>query len=108
VWRSEIPAAVYARLYAGWRKVRREAEIIDPILRKRGARRIIEFGCGLGRHGYLLRRMGYEVVLSDIEDRRIGPARKRDSVGQVGPYRVIYKPSEVGADSAFIAVTKRP
>jgi len=47
VWRSEIPAAVYARLYAGWRRVRREVEIIDSILRKRGARRIIEFGCGL-------------------------------------------------------------
>ncbi|MEM4970706.1 MAG: hypothetical protein QXE01_05580 [Sulfolobales archaeon] len=76
MWRSEIPRSIYARLYARWRRVRREVEIIASILRRFGARRVIEFGCGLGRHGYLLSRMGYEVVLSDIYDQRFGVAKR--------------------------------
>jgi SAM-dependent methyltransferase len=76
MWRSEISRSIYARLYAGWKRVRREVDIIDSILRRAGARRVIEFGCGLGRHSYLLSRRGYEVVLSDIADQRFGVARK--------------------------------
>jgi len=81
VWRSEIPRSIYARLYAGWRRVRREVDIIDSILRRYGVRRIIEFGCGLGRHGYLLSRRGYEVVLSDIYDQRFGVAKRLPFAG---------------------------
>lgn len=76
MWRSGIPRAIYARLYARWSRVRREVEIIDSMLRKRGVKRVVEFGCGLGRHGYLLSKKGYEVVLSDITDQRYGVARK--------------------------------
>ncbi len=76
MWKSKIPRNIYARLYVGWRRVRREVDIIDSILRRVGAKRVIEFGCGLGRHGYLLSRRGYEVVLSDISDQRFGVAKK--------------------------------
>ncbi len=75
MWKSKIPRNIYARLYAGWKRVRREVDIIDSILRRMGAKRVIEFGCGLGRHGYLLSRRGYEVVLSDISDQRFRVAR---------------------------------
>jgi len=76
MWDSRIPIGIYARLYASWKRVLREVRIIEGIFRKHGVRRIVEFGCGLGRHGYLLSKRGFDVLLTDIEDRRFGVAKK--------------------------------
>lgn len=40
------------------------------------ARRLVEFGCGIGRHGYLLSRLGFDVLLTDVVDWRFGVARR--------------------------------
>ena len=76
MWDSRIPRSIYARLYARWKRVRREVDIIESIFRKYGVRRVVEFGCGLGRHGYLLSKRGFEVLLTDVEDQRFGAAKK--------------------------------
>ncbi|MEM2389994.1 MAG: hypothetical protein QW215_07125 [Ignisphaera sp.] len=76
LWQTEIPRQIYARLYCSWRRVRREVEILRDVFRKYGARRLIEFGCGLGRHGYLMAREGFDVLLTDVEDWRFGVAKK--------------------------------
>ncbi len=76
MWDSRIPRGIYARLYARWRRIGREVDIIESIFRKHDIKRIVEFGCGLGRHGYLLSKRGFEVLLTDIEDQRFGVAKK--------------------------------
>lgn len=76
LWQTGIPPRIYAHLYCNWRRVRREVDILSRVFRKYRVRRLIEFGCGPGRHGYLLSRNGFQVLLTDIEDWRYGFARK--------------------------------
>ncbi|MEM0044412.1 MAG: hypothetical protein QXJ51_06050 [Sulfolobales archaeon] len=75
-WSTEIPKEIYAKLYVPWRRVRVEVSIISRLLKKNNARKVIEFGCGVGRHGYLLSKEGFEILLTDVRDWRIGMARK--------------------------------
>lgn len=75
-WRTGIPKPVYAKLYCSWKRVRREVEFLARIFREHGASELVEFGCGLGRHGYLLNRMGFNVLLTDARDWRYGVARR--------------------------------
>lgn len=75
-WQTRIPKSIYARLYCGWRRVKCEVEILTRIFREKHARNLIEFGCGLGRHGYLLNKMGFNVLLTDAVDWRYGVTRK--------------------------------
>lgn len=75
-WKTNIPKSIYARLYCSWSRVKREVEILSSIFTKYSVKKIVEFGCGLGRHGYLLSRMGFEVLLTDAIDWRYGVARK--------------------------------
>ncbi|MCS7111821.1 MAG: hypothetical protein RMI45_07020 [Ignisphaera sp.] len=76
LWQTGIPRQIYARLYCSWRRARREARILSSIFRRYGARKLIEFGCGIGRHGYLLNQEGFSVLLTDVEDWRFGVARR--------------------------------
>lgn len=76
MWSTRIPRKIYARLYAGWKRVRREAEILEALLKRHGAREVVEFGCGVGRHGYLLSKRGFDVLLTDVKDWRHGVARR--------------------------------
>jgi SAM-dependent methyltransferase len=75
-WATEIPAEIYARLYTPWRRVRFEVDLLDRVFRRYGARRIVEYGCGIGRHGYLLNKKGYSVLLTDVRDWRYGGSRR--------------------------------
>lgn len=75
LWETGIPKEVYAKLYCSWRRVKREAEILSKIFQRYGAKKLIEFGCGLGRHGYLLTKMGFRVLLTDVKDWRLGNAK---------------------------------
>lgn len=76
LWQTGIPRHIYAGLYCSWRRVVREVETLRKVFHKYGAKKLIEFGCGLGRHGYLLSRMGFNVVLTDAKDWRYGVAKK--------------------------------
>ncbi|MEZ0289677.1 MAG: class I SAM-dependent methyltransferase [Sulfolobales archaeon] len=76
MWSTEIPENIYAKLYVPWRRVRFEVSLISSILKKHNARRVVEFGCGVGRHGYLLSKQGFEVLLTDVRDWRYGRARR--------------------------------
>ncbi|MEM0045505.1 MAG: hypothetical protein QXH02_01490 [Desulfurococcaceae archaeon] len=76
LWQTGIPRHIYAALYCSWRRVAREVEVLKDIFHRYGARRLIEFGCGIGRHGYLLSKMGFDVVLTDAKDWRYGVAKK--------------------------------
>lgn len=75
-WATEIPAEIYARLYTPWRRVRFEVDLLDRVFRRYGARRLVEYGCGVGRHGYLLNKKGYSVLLTDVRDWRYGGSRR--------------------------------
>lgn len=75
-WQTGIPRQIYARLYCSWRRALQETRILSTIFRRYGARKLIEFGCGVGRHGYLLSREGFSVLLTDVVDWRFGVARK--------------------------------
>lgn len=75
-WATEIPAEIYARLYTPWRRVRFEVDLLDRVFRRYGARKIVEYGCGVGRHGYLLSKKGYSVLLTDVRDWRYGRSRR--------------------------------
>jgi len=46
-------------------------------LRERGARRVFDMGCGLGRHTVALAKMGFEVVASDISLRALRTTRDK-------------------------------
>ncbi|MEN2999135.1 MAG: class I SAM-dependent methyltransferase [Acidilobaceae archaeon] len=56
--------------------MRREAELIERAFSELGARRLVELGCGVGRHGYLLAKRGFPVLLTDVKDWRHGAARR--------------------------------
>ncbi|MCS7098695.1 MAG: class I SAM-dependent methyltransferase [Candidatus Methanomethyliaceae archaeon] len=76
LWETGIPQQIYANLYCKWKRVKREVKVLANVFRKYGSKRLIEFGCGLGRHGYLLRKMGFEVLLTDVKDWRYGAAKR--------------------------------
>ncbi|MCS7107418.1 MAG: class I SAM-dependent methyltransferase [Acidilobaceae archaeon] len=76
MWETRIPSWLYARLYASWRRVRREVDLIDQVFSRLGARRLLELGCGVGRHGYLLTKRGFSVLLTDTKDWRHGAAKR--------------------------------
>lgn len=61
MWETRIPSWLYARLFVPWRRVRREVWVLRDIFSKFNVRRVVEFGCGVGRHGYLLSKYGFEV-----------------------------------------------
>ena len=48
-----------------------------PLLKERGARRVLDLGCGAGRHLILLAREGFEVHGVDISERALSIARER-------------------------------
>ncbi|MFN4046043.1 MAG: class I SAM-dependent methyltransferase [Acidilobaceae archaeon] len=59
-----------------WRRVNREVKVLKRVFRESGTRRLIELGCGAGRHGYLMSKRGFDVLLTDVTDWRYGVARK--------------------------------
>lgn len=76
VWQTHIPRGIYAKLYTPWRRVNFEAKLLTEIFNRYGAKKVIEFGCGVGRHGYLLWKKGFDVLLTDVVDWRYGVAKK--------------------------------
>ncbi|MDM7275271.1 MAG: class I SAM-dependent methyltransferase [Thermoprotei archaeon] len=76
IWETGIPPWLYSRLFVSWRRVNREVEVLERVFKKFGAKRLVEFGCGVGRHGYLMSKRGFEVLLTDAVDWRFGAARK--------------------------------
>jgi len=76
IWETRIPPWLYARFYVSWRRVRREVDILRGVFERYNAWRLVEFGCGIGRHGYLLSKLGFKVLLTDVVDWRFGVSRR--------------------------------
>lgn len=76
VWETRIPPWLYSRLFVSRKRVNREVKVLESVFKRFGAKRLIELGCGIGRHGYLMHKIGFEVLLTDVSDWRIGAARK--------------------------------
>jgi len=75
-WNTGIPPPIFAKLYCDWNKVKREVKLLDKLFKKYSVESVIEYGCGIGRHGYLLSKLGYDVLLTDIHDWRYGRSRR--------------------------------
>lgn len=76
LWETKIPRDLYAKIYSPWRRINFEAELLQEIFSRHGAKKLVEFGCGLGRHGYSLWKRGFDVLLTDVRDWRYGVAKK--------------------------------
>jgi len=76
LWETKIPQRIYAKFYCKWERVKKEVKVLANVFQKYRVKKLIEFGCGLGRHGYLLSKMGFDVLLTDVKDWRFGMAKK--------------------------------
>lgn len=70
--------AYYYNMFYGDKNYRKEAEIIDKLIKKykKDSTKILDIGCGTGRHDIELNRIGYEIKGIDISSNMIDVARK--------------------------------
>ncbi|ACH39577.1 SAM-dependent methyltransferase, type 11 [Citrifermentans bemidjiense Bem] len=64
-----------------------EARYIDELIRKHspGAKRILNLGCGTGRHDFELMKLGYQVTGLDLSEEMLAVAAKRLTDMHPGP-----------------------
>jgi SAM-dependent methyltransferase len=58
-----------------WHRVVFETEILVRVFRRHNVKKVVEYGCGVGRHGLLLYKKGFDVLLTDIRDWRVNEAK---------------------------------
>ena len=75
----ELEARYYDKIWGLVDRYREEAEFLDQILKRRGAHRILDLGCGTGGHCLELARLGYDMVGLDISETMLRKARDRFS-----------------------------
>jgi SAM-dependent methyltransferase len=68
----------WARLAASGKAIHGEADLVDHMLEKTGASRILDAGCGTGRVAVELARRGYSVVGVDADPGMLDTARGKD------------------------------
>jgi SAM-dependent methyltransferase len=66
-----------AEVRAAWSKPVRLVEALVPRLRQRGLDRILDVGCGIGRHALFLARQGFEVLGIDASPSALAEARSQ-------------------------------
>jgi ubiquinone/menaquinone biosynthesis C-methylase UbiE len=59
-----------------WKNPHDQVVALVSILRERGARRVLDLGCGAGRHTVYLAREGFEVSATDIAENGLKLARE--------------------------------
>jgi SAM-dependent methyltransferase len=70
------------RLWYRWQTPHEKFDSLAEAMRKRGMRRVLDLGCGAGRHLVFLARQGFEMYGTDIDPR--GLARARSWLKQEG------------------------
>lgn len=75
----ELEASYYDRIWGLADRYERGARFLDPILKKRGAHRILDLGCGTGGHCLKLARLGYDMAGLDISRAMLRRATERFS-----------------------------
>ena len=63
------------RLWYGWRKPHEKLGPLTAAMQERGMRRVLDLGCGAGRHLVYLALQGFEVCGTDIDVRGLAHAR---------------------------------
>lgn len=58
-----------------WKDPHEQVVALASILRRRGARRVLDLGCGAGRHTVYLAREGFKVSATDIAQNGLSHAR---------------------------------
>jgi SAM-dependent methyltransferase len=79
----------YDALYAD-KDYAAECDLLEAVFRRRGdagVRRVLDLGCGTGRHSVELARRGYEVTGVDLSAGMLEKARRR-AAAEPGPARV--------------------
>ena len=59
-----------------WKNPHEQVVALVSILRERGARRVLDLGCGAGRHTVYLAREGFEVSATDIAENGLSYTRE--------------------------------
>jgi len=59
-----------------WKNPHEQVVALVPLLRERGARRVLDLGCGAGRHTVYLAREGFEVCAMDIAENGLAHTRE--------------------------------
>jgi SAM-dependent methyltransferase len=68
---------------AGWLAPEPEVEQAVALLKARGARQVLDLGCGVGRHTHLLAAAGFEVHAADASASGLAYARSQDPGRQI-------------------------
>lgn len=59
-----------------WQEPHEQVVALLPVLRERGARRVLDLGCGAGRHTVYLARAGFDVRAFDIAENGLTHTRE--------------------------------
>lgn len=59
-----------------WKNPHAQVIALVPLLRERGARRVLDLGCGAGRHTVYLAREGFDVCALDIAENGLAHTRE--------------------------------
>lgn len=70
-----------AEVRTAWSKAVPLVETLVPMLRQRGLDRVLDVGCGIGRHALFLAREGFDVVGIDASPSALAEARSQATVG---------------------------
>ena len=73
----ELEARYYDRIWGLANRYEEEAKFLDETLKKRGAHRILDLGCGTGGHCLKLARLGYDMVGLDVSEAMLRTAREK-------------------------------
>jgi len=102
-WFSELAdhmGSAYER-YSFTKGTDQEVEALIDLLEVSPGQRILDVGCGTGRHSHAFAARGYEVVGVDISPRFVEVANERAGDGE---YYVLGDARDLGFDSEFDAV----
>ncbi len=69
--------------HRNWEEAGREARRMVEWLRQPEGARVLDIGCGMGRHALALADYGYQVTGVDLSGILLGEARKHDAEGRV-------------------------
>jgi SAM-dependent methyltransferase len=91
-----------------WKDPHEQVVALVPLLRRRGARRILDLGCGAGRHTVYLARGGFEVIATDIAENGLAHAREwlaRENLqAELKHSDMIHIPYSAGSFDALISI----
>jgi len=73
----ELEARYYDRIWGLADRYEEEAKFLDEVLKKLGAHRILDLGCGTGGHCLEPAKLGYDMVGLDVSEAMLRTAREK-------------------------------